>query len=854
MAQYSLMKHQRKGVKFLKKMDGVAALLFEPGVGKQQPVSEPVLTPNGWVALGDIKPGDKVIAMDGTATEVESVHPQEERTVYKVLLNDGSFTYAGPDHLWLARTHNDAVRGKGYRVVTTSQMLDAAHQRWEIPMTQPVDLPETSTIDAYLAGVIAGDGCVKSRGVELCTDTEIIEALGYTAKPHETSEYTSYAYVPVADHKHLFEGQKTADKALPEGVVNGSIEQRIAALQGLFDTDGTPVRTGGVEFSTVSETLFEQAKWLVESLGGSVRVGRTRVPSYTHNGEKREGQVSYRFNAKMPAGIKPFRLQRKLDAWVEPTKYPVKRCVKSIEFSHEEDSVCIRVKHATHTYLTRSCIVTHNTGTTLAYMDTLADKYGHLRVLVVSPLTAADTWVLQAPLFLDSPCKSRMMQGRTADLLPKISAAREWGKTPKMKIGVDHEGSLEKALAGNKITILSMSAGSISSWCSNVGEVSRAQRTAQMKTAIRKYDPHLIVVDESHIIKSDQANISLAMSHLGTLAPHRIILTGTVMPHSPLDVYGQWRFLAPWTFSAYHGKKKTKKPHKLSEKDLAELRPWAFGRFKAKYAQMGGFEGKQVMGFINLDDLQARIAERSMVVRKRDALDLPPIMDSNIYVTPSPAERKAYKDMKDELLAKAESGELIEAPNALSKLMKLRQITAGFIKDTETGEYHVLGSSKIKALKELTDVQLVSEDRIVVFAYFKFECARIAEALAKKGRVVEVITGDTKPKDRLEIRTRFKEVDKNPTPMIMVAQAKTMAVSVNELVTACHAIYMSYSEQRDVWQQSRDRLDRNGQTRPVTFWNILVKESVDEIMLETHRGRGDLEAEMLKHIRSTTTI
>lgn len=496
------------------------------------------------------------------------------------------------------------------------------------------------------------------------------------------------------------------------------------------------------------------------------------------------------------------------------------------------------------------------TATALAYMDHLADEYGEVRVLVVSPLTAADTWVLQAPLFLDTPCKSRMLQGRTADLLPKIAAAREWSKVPKMKIGVDHGGDSIRAIDGKRITILSMSAGSISSWCSNAGQATRAQRTNQMKSAIRKYNPHLIVVDESHTIKSDTANISVAMSHLGTLAPRRIILTGTVMPHSPLDVYGQWRFLAPWTFSDHHGKKKTKKPHLLTEKQLMKLRPWAFGRFKARYAIMGGYEGKQVVDFPEhaLKDLRKRVAERSLVIRKRDALDLPPFSDSNIYVDPSPLERRAYKEMKEDLAAQAESGAFVEAVNALSKLMKLRQITAGFVKDTETGEYHVLGKSKINALKELVNVQLIGENRIVVFAYFKWECARIAEELKAKGRTVEVITGDVKANDRLAIRKRFKDTETHPEPIVLVAQAKTMAVSVNELVSACHAIYMSYSEQRDIWQQSRDRLDRNGQTRAVTFWNILLRDSIDEIMLETHRGRGDMEAAVLAHVRSAKTI
>jgi hypothetical protein len=83
----------------------------------------------------------------------------------------------------------------------------------------------------------------------------------------------------------------------------------------------------------------------------------------------------------------------------------------------------------------------------------------------------------------------------------------------------------------------------------------------------------LLVVDESHIIKSATANISKAMYQIGQIAPHRIILTGTVNPHSPLDCYGQWRFLAPWTFSDQASEPFVKTPLTMTRKQAASIRP-----------------------------------------------------------------------------------------------------------------------------------------------------------------------------------------------------------------------------------------------------------------------------------------
>lgn len=493
------------------------------------------------------------------------------------------------------------------------------------------------------------------------------------------------------------------------------------------------------------------------------------------------------------------------------------------------------------------------TGATLSWLDVLAARYQDVRVLVVAPLTAADTWVLQPPDFMVSTVKARMLQGSTVSILGKIRQAGDWTTVPATKISVDHPGYVAKwanPRVPQRVTILSISAGAISSFCD------QRTKTVKMLRAIRAYDPHVVVVDESHIIKSATANISKALYQIGQLAPHRIILTGTVNPHSPLDCYGQWRFLAPWTFSDDYGKPFTHKPLRMSKTQQAAIRPWPWGRFKDRYTTPGGFKGKGIGGYINQPDLRKRVAERSMVVRKADALDLPPVTDVDIHVQMSAAEAKAYKQMHDDLAAEMADGSLLEAPNALAKIMKLRQITAGFVRDTDTGEVHIIGASKRKAMCEVANLTLANEKRLVMFAYFRSECALLAETMRRlePGTTVEVITGATGPDERLAIRQRFGDVSRNPERTILIAQARTMSISVNELVTAQHAIYGSMSERSNDWVQSRGRLDRQGQTGPVTFWNVYVPGSIDEVMLTNHKERGNLEKALLDHIRKAFKI
>lgn len=490
------------------------------------------------------------------------------------------------------------------------------------------------------------------------------------------------------------------------------------------------------------------------------------------------------------------------------------------------------------------------TGCTLAWIDRLAQRKPNteIRVLVIAPKTASDTWILQAPMFMDSVVKARFMEGSTAGILNKMAQARYWTQVPASRTAVDHPGIRDTQVSGNRVTILSMSAGAVSSYCGD------RTKKVQMLRAVRKYAPHVIVVDESHIIKSPTANISTAVYQIGQLAPHRIILSGTVTPAGPLDVYGQWRFLAPWTFSDQYGEPYLDKPTKMTSKQIESIKPWSWARFRDRYSIPGGYKGHGIGGYQNLAELNDRVAERSHVVLKADALDLPPTQDVDVHVQLSAKETAAYNQMRDELAMELASGELLEAPNALAKIMKLRQITAGFAKDTETGEVHVIGNAKRKAVQEVCDITLAGENRLVVFAYFRSECEMLADTLRKsnKDSVVELITGSTPARERLAIRQRFADVSGNPQRTILVAQARTMSLSVNELVTAQNAVFASMSERRDDWIQARGRLDRNGQKgQHVTFWNCYVPDTVDSVMLQRHQDRGDLEAALLDHIRNT---
>ena len=104
---------------------GRAAIFADTGLGKAQPVDEPVATPNGWKAIGDLHIGDEVMSDDGKPTSVLGVFPQGKRPIYRVTMNDGSWTDCDPEHLWVVATDLQLSRGQGWQCLSLADIVRA---------------------------------------------------------------------------------------------------------------------------------------------------------------------------------------------------------------------------------------------------------------------------------------------------------------------------------------------------------------------------------------------------------------------------------------------------------------------------------------------------------------------------------------------------------------------------------------------------------------------------------------------------------------------------------------------------------------------------------------------------------
>jgi len=349
------------------------------GGGKAQPLSAKLKVPGGWKQMGDIKKGDLVIARDGTPTQVTGVFPQGVTDVWRVHFADGRHTDVNPEHLWrILDSDNQTHRTLDTRAV--SKLLEASPSRVYVPLCEAEDGPaKPFKIHPYLMGVLLGDGGFTHGNVTVNKPyqqmfdriSELLPA-NLTCKWRDSVTFAIVfkdGYRPGEEQWHVrtglrecgLMGLKSHEKFVPEEYLEGSRQQRLELLQGLLDTDGTVTKSKSVSFSSSSLQLAEAVQYLVRSLGGIARL-TSRIPHYTHLGERKAGRTTYKVSIRYPRPEELFTLAHKQER-AKATQYSgtLKLRMVRIEELAPEPTQCISVAHEEHLYVTDDFIVTHNT-------------------------------------------------------------------------------------------------------------------------------------------------------------------------------------------------------------------------------------------------------------------------------------------------------------------------------------------------------------------------------------------------------------------------------------------------------------------------------------------------------------
>ncbi len=203
-----------------------------------------------------------------------------------------------------------------------------------------------------------------------------------------------------------------------------------------------------------------------------------------------------------------------------------------------------------------------------------------------------------------------------------------------------------------------------------------------------------------------------------------------------------------------------------------------------------------------------QVLQPAIRFKKKDCLDLPPVLYEKRAVELSSEQKKAYTTMKNQMVL-AHDAEVITAVNAADRVNKLRQILLGSVKVPGTERYTTLDHApRLKVLRECIDQ---AQAKVIVVVPFKGIVECIQEEL-KEDYSVEVINGDVTKNKRDEIFTRFKnEAD----PRVLLCHPQVMAHGLN-LTEADMLVFYGPIFSNNLDQQVLERFNRPGQTRKMT--------------------------------------
>lgn len=349
-------------------------------MGKEQPYDADVLTPDGFVKMGDLSVGDTICGANGKPQKVLAIFEQGEKDVYRFNMVDGGIVESGLEHLWYVR--KSFIKKKSeWSVETTRDIINAFDNRQEkYGSVRKISFPTCSavhynnesmpSVGPYTLGQLLADGCVVCSPVRVYTEDtysiERIESEGYHVEKMNSDKYgytVNGENIIAALRKIGVYGHKANDKYIPAECFYYSVENRLALLQGLLDADGHCMqKTGSVEYVSISRRLAEDVQKLCRGLGYVARIIEKKT-TCKYCGKIVEG-LAYRVRIIANNAAELFGLERKksnANRDKTGTGYEALRHLKSYEYIGKKQCRCLWVSNEDHLYVTNDFIVTHNT-------------------------------------------------------------------------------------------------------------------------------------------------------------------------------------------------------------------------------------------------------------------------------------------------------------------------------------------------------------------------------------------------------------------------------------------------------------------------------------------------------------
>lgn len=311
----------------------------------------------------------------------------------------------------------------------------------------------------------------------------------------------------------------------------------------------------------------------------------------------------------------------------------------------------------------------------------------------------------------------------------------------------------------------------------------------------------MIAFDEAHKAKNPDSQQGKALLSIDCKGP-KIPMSGTFVLNNPLDLYLPLRWAGFETHSFY--------------------------AYKQHYCKMGGFGGKEIVGYKNLDELRSMVSKVMLRRVKGDVLDLPPKVHTIEWVDAYPEQKSLYKDVRDQVRDNIDKVKV--HPDPLSEMLRLRQVTGypGILSSTVTK------SAKMDRMEELVEEEVAVGGKAIIFSNWSEMTNVIRHKLKKYNPAY--ITGEVGSVQRMEEKDRFQN---DPNCKVMIGTIGALGTGFT-LTAAQLVIFVDEPWNRGIKDQAEDRAHRIGTRGTVRIVTILTRDTVDEGVYNLVQKKGKM--------------
>lgn len=354
----------------------------------------------------------------------------------------------------------------------------------------------------------------------------------------------------------------------------------------------------------------------------------------------------------------------------------------------------------------------------------------------------------------------------------------------------------------------------------NIEALSKKKNSKGLAAAMKFCQLHhtMSVIDESTTIKNPKANRTKNAWKIRDVSVARRILTGSLVDNKPLDAWAQFQFL-----------------------ENGILDHTSYYSFRAEYAYLEDMQNdrrkfKIVVGYKNLGRLRSVITRYGTIVNSEDCLDLPPQVYEKYYVELTEEQWRIYRPLKQKLMAEIQEGALITVKIVLTKILRLQQLVCGYLKDDD-GIVHHIPHNRLEALDAVLEEV---RGKVIIWSPFRHDIEEVYDHLVESygAEAVAKYYGETSQEDRIKAKKALKRGVKSKL-RFLVGNPSVGGYGLN-LTGANTVIYYANSYDAEKRNQSEKRAHRIGQTKTVTYIDIIAKKTVDEKAIKVLTNKKSL--------------